>query len=71
MSQLKATIGNKLNLQGFQSCQSVECTIWYNVDQVIVKIPVKKLYYIDMLIPKGESKGITASIQSICEPTPN
>lgn len=30
----------------------MECSIWYNVDQVIVKIPVKKLYYIDMLILK-------------------
>ena len=54
MSQSKATIRNKLNLQGLQSCQSVECGIWYNVDQVIVKIPVKKLYYIDTSIPKRE-----------------
>lgn len=52
MGQSKTTISNKLNLQGLQSCQSVECSIWYNVDQVIVKIPVKKLYYIDMLILK-------------------
>ena len=54
MSQSKATITNKLNLQSLQSRQSVECGIWYNVDQVVVKIPVKKLYYIDTLIPKRE-----------------
>ena len=48
MSHSEATISNKLNLQGLQSCQPMECCIWYNVDQVIVKIPVKKLYYIDM-----------------------
>lgn len=54
MSQSKATITNKLNLQGLQSRQSVECGIWYNVDQVVVKIPVKKLYYIDTSIPKRE-----------------
>jgi len=42
MSQTKANVSNRLNVQGLQGCQSVECSIWYNIDQIVVKISVKK-----------------------------
>ena len=30
------------NLQRAQGCQSMKCGIWYNIDKVVIKGPVKK-----------------------------